>query len=121
MKAIQCAYECLKRIAAEVAVVRIGTPAGKNKVTDTHFLGELVERLTLNELGTCVGKETLTLTGKMAIDDVAHSTIEHGIPQKLQALIVDGLALIITVADTFVQQCCLIISDVVGIEADNGI
>lgn len=57
----------------------------------------------------------------MTVDNVAYSTVEHCIPKKFQPFVVDWFTLIITVPDALVHQGRLIISDVVGIETDNGV
>ena len=52
----------------------------------------------------------------MAIDDITHRSIEYGIAEELQPLIVQRLALIVTFADALVHQRLLVILDVAGIE-----
>ena len=55
----------------------------------------------------------------MAVDDITHCSIENGIAKKLQALVVDGLALFVAMHDALVHQSQLVVADVVWVKADD--
>ena len=55
----------------------------------------------------------------MLVDDVPDDGIEQRIAQKLQPLVVQRLALVVALARTLVGQGCLVVADVLRIEADN--
>ena len=81
-----------------------------------HLLSQTVQGLTLHELGACVGEEAFPLAGEMAIDDVAHGSVEHSVAQKLQALVVHGLALGVALEQALVHECKLVERDVVRVD-----
>ena len=83
---------------------------------DSHLLGELVERITLHQLASGIGEESLSLARKVLIHNITHYSIQYGITQKLQALVVHRLALGIAVHDALVHQRHLVITDVVWIK-----
>ena len=53
--------------------------------------------------------------------DVTDDSIEDGIAQELQPLIVQRLALVVALADALVHQRHLVILDVVGVEPQYGV
>lgn len=55
----------------------------------------------------------------MFIDNVADDGIKDGIAKEFQPFIVYRLALCITPCDALVQECCLVISDIVWNDADD--
>ena len=113
--------ECFKSVAAQIAVVRGTMTVGENELIDAHLLRQLVEGVTLNEFGTGIGKKSLALAGEMMVHDVAHNGIENGIAEKLEPLVVDGLALAVAVHDALVHERHLVVVDMAGIKAENGV
>ena len=113
--------ECFKSVAAQIAVVRGTMTVGEDELVDAHLLRQLVEGVTLNEFGTGIGKKSLALAGEMMVHDVAHNGIENGIAEKLEPLVVDGLALAVAVHDALVHERHLVVVDVAGIKAENGV
>ena len=93
--------------------------AGENEIVDAHLHGQFVECVALYEFRASVGEEALTLSGEVSIDDVAYSSVEDGVAQEFQSLVVDGFAFFVSVHDTFVHQCHFVIADVVGIYTDD--
>ena len=57
----------------------------------------------------------------MAEDDVADDSVEDGIAEKLQPLVVDFLAFGVAVGNALVHQRNLIETDVVGKDAENSV
>ena len=55
----------------------------------------------------------------MTIYDIAYRSIEYGISKEFQALIVQGLALVVALTDALMHQRLLVILDVAGIESQN--
>ena len=95
------------------------TSAGEDEIVDAHLHGQFVECVALHEFRSSVGEESLTLTGKMTIDDVSYRSVEDGVAQELQSLVVDGFAFFVSVHDTLVHQRQFIIADVAGIYTDD--
>ena len=55
----------------------------------------------------------------MVVNDVAHSGVENGVAQKLQALIVDWFTLLVAVHDALVHERHLVMADVAWNETDD--
>ena len=53
----------------------------------------------------------------MAVDNVANGSVEHGIAEELQSLVVHGLALRIALVHALVHQREFVIANVVWVEA----
>ena len=87
------------------------------ELVDAHFLRQSVECFALHEFGACIGEEALAFARKVAVDDVAHGSVENGVAQKFQSFVVHRLALGVALEHAFVHECQLIVADVVRIEA----
>ena len=61
------------------------------------------------------------LTLIVAVYDISHRSIEYGITQELKSLVIQGAPLVITLSTTLMGQCNLVILDIVGIEANDGV
>ena len=57
----------------------------------------------------------------MRVDDISDNGIEKSIAKKLKALIVERAAFFIALSATSVGKCNLVVSYVVGIEANNAL
>ena len=53
----------------------------------------------------------------MAVDDVAYCCVEHGVAEKLESLVVDGLAFGVALVHALVHECEFVERYVVRIEA----
>ncbi len=61
---------------------------GFYQLGDAHLGGEPVERVALHNLAARAGEETLALALEMAVDDVAHDSVEDGVAEKFETLVV---------------------------------
>ena len=82
----------------------------------SHLFCQFTQSVTTDELRTGVGQETLTLAREMVVDDMSDNSIEQGIAQELQTLIVQRPALLVTTTYALVHQRLLVITDVVRVE-----
>ena len=55
----------------------------------------------------------------MVEDDVTHDSIQNGIAEKLQSLVVDRLSFLVAVHDALVHERHLIIRDVARVDPDD--
>jgi hypothetical protein len=60
---------------------------GIHQRRDSHLVSHTPQHFALHELGTGVRQETLSARGETLVDNIRHNGIQHGITQKLQALI----------------------------------
>ena len=93
--------------------------ATKNEFANTHLIGQLVQSAALNQLTACVGEKSLTFTGKMLVHDMPYGSIENGIAEKLQTLVIHGFAFGIATHDALMHQGQFVITDIVWIETDD--
>ena len=119
MVEIECADKRLKGITPQITVMRRRMAVGENQLVDPHLLGQPVERIALYDLRPCIGEETFAFPREMFVDNVADDGIEDGIAQKFKSFVVYGLSLCITTRYALVQECSLVISDIVWDNADN--
>ena len=106
----------LEGVAGHIAVVRVVLSAADDEPFQSHFLGKLSQRVAADELRAGIRQEALALAGEMVVDDVAHDGIEQCVAEKLQAFVVQRLALLVAAADALVHQCLLVVADIMGIE-----
>ena len=115
------AHQRLESVASHVAVVRRAAPIAKHQAGDAHLFGQAVERFALHKFRACVGQEAFTLARKVPIDDVTHDGIEDSIAEKFQPFVVHRTPFCVAPHDTFVHQCQLVVANIVGIEAQDGV
>ena len=116
---VERTHKGLEGVAAHVRVVGRRASVRQDELRYAHLLSQTVQGLTLHELGARVGEEALSLAGKMAIDDVAHGSVEHSVAQKLQALVVHGLALGVAFEQALVHERELVERDVVRVDPND--
>ena len=80
--------EGLKGIAADVAVVGGGVCHGAHMGVEMQAVADAVQALTLNNLGSRRGEETLMLARVGVVEEVGDDIAQHGIAQKFQPLVV---------------------------------
>ena len=93
--------------------------ATKDELANAHLIGQLVQSTALNQLTACVGEKSLTFTGKMLVHDMPYGSIENGIAEKLQTLVIHGFAFGIATHDALMHQGQFVITDIVWIETDD--
>ena len=93
----------------------------KHQAGDAHLFSQAIERFALHKFRAGVGQEALTLAWKMAIDDVTHDGIKDSIAEKFQPFVVHRTPFCVASHDTFVHQCQLVVANIVGIEAQDGV
>ena len=78
-----------------------------------------VESLTLYNLASRGGKESLALAFKVAEHYVAHYGVENGVAQELKTLVVDRLPLGVAPGDAAVHERLFVEVDVVWVKSDD--
>jgi hypothetical protein len=79
----------------------------------------VVERLALYHLLTCIGQKSLSFAPEVLVDNVCHDSIQDGISQELQALIVECTTLLCTHRRGFVEQGLLVIGYFARIKSED--
>ena len=76
---INSSDERLKSISIHVAVVRRGAGRILDELIQADFNGQLVQRLSLYDLGTCIGQETFPFPFETFVDNISHDGVEDGV------------------------------------------
>ena len=92
---------------------------GQYELVDAHLLCQTVECFALHEFGACVGEETLALAREVAVDDIAHGSVENGIAKKFESFVVHRFALGVALEHALVHERQLVEADVVRVESDD--
>ena len=108
--------EGFEGIAVDVVVVGLGLEVGDDELVEARVLGQLVERLALDDVAARVGEEAFGLLGEVLEDDVTHDGAEYGVAEEFQPLVVDALALLLH-SHRLVQHGYLVGADVTRIES----
>ena len=88
---------------------------------ESHLLSQFSQGFTAHQLRTGIGEEALALVFEMLEYNMSHHGIEQGIAQELKSFVVQGASLVVSLSATLMGQRNLIILDIVGIEANDGV
>lgn len=113
------AYQCLEGVAGDEAVVGAVDMGRLYQVYQPRLLGNAVEAAALHYLAAHRSEETLLLTGKLVVENVAHHGLDDGIAQIFESLIVFLLLALAIVVERTVHERLAVDGNLARIESQD--
>jgi len=113
------AHQSLEGVAGDEAVVGAVDMGRLYEVDKPRLLGNTVETAALHNLAAHRGEEALFLAGERMIEDVAHHSLDDGIAQVFESLIVFLLLTLTVIVERTVHECLAIDRDFARIESQD--
>ncbi len=113
------AHQSLEGVAGDEAVVGAVDMGRLYQVYQPRLLGNAVEAAALHYLAAHRGEESLFLTGKLVVEDVAHHGLDDGIAQIFESLIVFLLLALAVVVERTVHERLAVDGDLARIESQD--
>lgn len=113
------AHQSLEGVAGDKAVVGAVDMGRLYEVDQPRLLGNAVEAAALHYLAAHRSEETLLLTGKLVVENVAHHGLDDGIAQIFESLIVFLLLALAVVVERTVHERFAVDGDLARIESQD--
>ncbi len=113
------AHQSLEGVAGDEAVVGAVDMGRLYEVDQPRLLGNAVEAAALHYLAAHRSEETLLLTGKLVVENVAHHGLDDGIAQIFESLIVFLLLALAVVVERTVHERLAVDGDLARIESQD--